>query len=77
MSKQSLSQYLIQQMKEVRQMNEIQKKALIEMDEWFKPSNRTEKNSKLTSLTPEYRKPKEYKNDMTKYKLTKYYTKRN
>jgi|TARA_R110000796_G_scaffold134909_1_gene250831 hypothetical protein len=77
MSKQSLSQYLIQQMKEVRQMNEIQKNALIDMDEWFRPSNRIEINSKLTSLIPDYRKPRRYKNDMTKYKLTKYYTKRN
>ena len=72
----SLSQYLIQQTKEVRQMNEIQKRALIEMDDWFRTSDRTEIDSKLTNLIPEYRKPKKYKNDMRKYKLKEYYVKR-
>jgi|TARA_R110000796_G_scaffold139907_1_gene256083 hypothetical protein len=72
----SLSQYLIQQTKEVRQMNEIQKRALIEMDDWFRTSDRTEIDSKLTNLIPEYRKPKKYKNDMSKYKLKEYYVKR-
>jgi len=44
----TLSDYLIACTKEVRQMNEIQKSNLIEMDEFFKDSNRTEINSKLT-----------------------------
>tara|TARA_R100000935_G_scaffold56548_1_gene88350 strand:- start:4861 stop:5097 length:237 start_codon:yes stop_codon:yes gene_type:complete len=76
MSKQSLSEYLIQQVKEVREMNEIQKRGLIEMEDWFRISNRTEIDSKLTELIPEYRKPKRHKNDMTKYKLSEYYVKR-
>ena len=57
-------------------MNEIQKRALIEMDDWFRTSDRTEIDSKLTNLIPEYRKPKKYKNDMRKYKLKEYYVKR-
>jgi len=68
----TLSDYLIACTKEVRQMNEIQKSNLIEMDEFFKDSNRTEINSKLTELIPEYRKPTY--NDMSKYKLKKYHT---
>ena len=52
------------------------KRALIEMDDWFRTSDRTEIDSKLTNLIPEYRKPKKYKNDMSKYKLKEYYVKR-
>ena len=46
------------------------------MDDWFRTSDRTEIDSKLTNLIPEYRKPKKYKNDMSKYKLKEYYVKR-
>tara|TARA_R100000541_G_scaffold2021_3_gene7427 strand:+ start:607 stop:792 length:186 start_codon:yes stop_codon:yes gene_type:complete len=56
----TLSEYLIQSMKEVRDMNEKQKQNIIEMNDFFRVSDKTEIDSKLTELIPEYRKPKKY-----------------
>lgn len=52
------------------------KLSVIELDNYFTHSGKEEINNKIISMTPSYRRKKKiirYDNDMSKYKLKKYY----
>ena len=70
----NLSEYLIEEVKRDREFKANSSKNFINLNDSFKNSGKTEINTNLKYITPNYRANKitHINNDMSKYKLNKH-----